>query len=261
MKAKTAVGVVGLGALLLVAGRPVHAQQPTGQEPSAQEAPAQQPAAQEPTAQERIAALKASLAASQSALRKYEWIETTIVSVKGDEKSRSQNQCYYDVTGTLQKVPVSEPPPPQERRRGPLGAPVRSAIADSKKEEMTDYMKSAVALVQSYVPPDPAKLQALQQAGQMTIQPLEPGQTVRLTFSGYEKPGDSFSVDVDLAKNQILKVGIASYLDSEKDPVTMQVQFGELPGDISYASEVVVDAKAKEMTVTIQNTGYRATGS
>ena len=28
---------------------------------------------------------------------------------------------------------------------------------DNKKEEMTDYMKSAVALVKTYVPPSPGK--------------------------------------------------------------------------------------------------------
>ncbi|MEJ2335527.1 MAG: hypothetical protein P8Y26_07810 [Gemmatimonadales bacterium] len=260
------IEALGLCAVLLVAGRPGIAQepdqQPPAQEPTASEAPAQQPPAQEPTPQQRIAALKANLAASQSALKNYEWIETTTVSVKGKEKSRTEDQCYYDVTGTLQKVPVSQSTAPQRRPRGPFGrAPLRSEIAESKKEGMEDYMKSAVALMQSYVPPDPSKLQALQQAGQMTIQPLEPGKTLRLTFSGYEKPGDSFAVDVDLTSNQILNVGIASYLDSQNDPVTMQVKFGMLPGNISYASDITLDAQAKNMTVTAQNTGYRSTGS
>ena len=266
MKTKTAVGVIGLG-VLFVSGRPALAQEPpppppTAQESPQQQAPAEQAPAQEPTPQQRIAALKANLAASQSALKKYEWIETTTISVKGEQKSQTVDQCYYDVTGTLQKVQTSESAAPQKRPRGPFGrAPVRSEIAESKKEGMEDYMKSAVALMQSYVPPDPSKLQALQQAGQMTIQPLEPGKTLRLTFTGYEKPGDSFAVDLDLTSNQILNVGIASYLDSEDDAVTMQVKFGMLPGNISYASDITLDAQAKNMTVTVQNTGYRPAGS
>jgi len=243
MKTRALVEVIGLSSLLLVSGRPARAQQPPEQEPSA-----------------RVAALKASLAASQTALQKYEWVETTIVSVGGEEKSRSQNQCYYGADGKVQKVPVAAPPPPEEGR-GRRQRGVKKRIVESKKEEMTDYMKAAVGLVQMYVPPDPARIQAVQGAGQMTIQPLTPDQSVRLVFAGYMKPGDSFSVDLDQAKNQILQVGIATYLDSQEDPVTLQVRFGTLPGNVSYASDVVLEAKAKDLNVTIQNTDYRATGS
>ena len=245
MKTRAVVEVIGLVSLLLVSGRPARAQQPPEHEPSAEE---------------RVAALKASLAASQTALQKYEWVETTIVSVGGEEKSRSQNQCYYGADGKVQKVPVAAPPPPEEGR-GRRQRGVKKRIVESKKEEMTDYMKAAVGLVQMYVPPDPARIQAVQGAGQMTIQPLTPDQSVRLVFAGYMKPGDSFSVDLDQAKNQILQVGIATYLDSEEDPVTLQVRFGTLPGNVSYASDVVLEAKAKDLNVTIQNTEYRATGS
>ena len=38
--------------------------------------------AQQPTTAERVALLKATMAASQVVLRQYEWIETTVVSLK-----------------------------------------------------------------------------------------------------------------------------------------------------------------------------------
>ena len=66
--------------------------------------------AQQPTAQERVAALKASLAASQAILKQYEWVETTVVSLKGEEKSRLLNRCYHGADGKVQKVPVTTPP-------------------------------------------------------------------------------------------------------------------------------------------------------
>ena len=68
-------------------------------------------AQQVPTLQEQVAALKASLAANKKALRQYEWIETTIVSLKGEEKSRSQDRCYYGADGQLEKVQVTAPMP------------------------------------------------------------------------------------------------------------------------------------------------------
>ena len=61
---------------------------------------------------ERIAAIKQSLAVSQQNLRTYQWIETTAVSLNGEEKSRTQNTCYYGADGNLQKVPLSATPPP-----------------------------------------------------------------------------------------------------------------------------------------------------
>jgi hypothetical protein len=48
--------------------------------------------APQPSVQERVGAIKATLAASQATLRQYEWIETTVVSLKGEEKSRKQSQ-------------------------------------------------------------------------------------------------------------------------------------------------------------------------
>jgi predicted transposase YdaD len=63
-------------------------------------------AAQGQAPQERVAALKQSLQESHAKLRTYEWIETTAISLKGEEKSRKQNRCYYGADGKVQKVPI-----------------------------------------------------------------------------------------------------------------------------------------------------------
>ena len=47
------------------------------------------PAAAKTAPQERVAAIKQALQDSMAALRQYEWVETTVVSVKGEEKSRT----------------------------------------------------------------------------------------------------------------------------------------------------------------------------
>ena len=126
--------------------------------------------AQQPSVPERVAELKAALAASQASLRQYEWMETTVTSLKGEEKSRKQQRCYYGADGVLQKVAVSASPPPEQKRG------LRGRIIENKKEELLDYMKSAVMLVKSYVPPYPARIQAVRDAGKVTIEMLESGQ-------------------------------------------------------------------------------------
>jgi hypothetical protein len=210
-------------------------------------------ARQAPTPEELVAGLRASLAANQKALRQYEWIETTIVRLKGEEKARFQNRCYYGADGQLQKVLVSAPPE-QKKKRG-----LRGKIAESKKEEMTDYMKSAVALVKSYVPPDLARIQAAKDAGKVSLQPMPgPGKQLWLSFADYLKPGDRLAVDLNLASSQVLGARVSSYLDTPEDPVALNVTFAVFTDGItSYAKDVMLDAPAKHLQVEVQNGGYR----
>lgn len=53
------------------------------------------------------------------------------------------------------------------------GGGIRGRIAANKKEELSDYMEQAVALVKSYVPPNPAKIQAVKDAGGVSAEILE----------------------------------------------------------------------------------------
>jgi uncharacterized protein YdeI (BOF family) len=210
--------------------------------------------AQQPSVSERVAALKATVAASQIILKQYEWIETTVVSLKGDEKSRKQERCYYGADGKVQKIEVSASPAPAKKRG------LRGKIIENKKEELTDYMKQAVALVKTYVPPDPAKIQAAKDAGKVSIEVLEPGKRARLNFRDYEKPGDNLGVEVDLVNSRLLSVKVATYLDDAKDAVTLNVRMGQLNDGTTYASDITLDAPAKKIQVAVENSGYRRMG-
>lgn len=210
--------------------------------------------AQQPTAAERAAMLKATLAASQAVLRQYQWIETTVVSLKGEEKSRKQEQCYYGADGGVQKVLLSQSAPPPKKRGF-----FRRKIAESKQEELTDYMKSAIALVKSYVPPSPARIQAAKDMGKVSIEILQPGKRARLNFRDYEKPGDNLGVEVDLVKNRPLGLKVSTYLEDAADAVTLDVRMGQLNDGTSYPSKVTLDARAKNLKVTVTNSGYRKT--
>jgi len=206
--------------------------------------------AQQPSVPERVAALKASLEGSQVVLKTYEWIETTVVSVKGEEKSRKQERCYYGADGGLQKVEVNE----SEVARKPG---LRGRFAEHKKEEMTEYMQRAVSLVKTYVPPSPAMLQAAKDAGKVSIELLEPGKRARLNFRDYQKPGDNMGVEVDLVNNRALGVRVATYLDDASDAVTLDIRMGQLNDGTTYASNIALAAMAKDLTVNVQNSGYR----
>jgi hypothetical protein len=202
---------------------------------------------------ERVAALKTNLAVSQAKLRQYEWIETTVVTLNGEEKSRKQQRCYYGADGVLQKVVVDASPPPDKK----FG--LRGRIIANKTAELTTYMQSAVIMVKSYVPPDPARIQAAKDAGKVSIDVLVPGQSVRINFRDFQKPGDNLGVGIDIASNRVSGLTVASYLESPADVVTMTANMAQLNDGTTYTTNITLNAAAKNLTVTVQNSGYRKT--
>jgi hypothetical protein len=206
---------------------------------------------QSPEVQQRVAALKQSVAKDQQSIRQYQWIETTVISLKGDEKSRQQKQCYYGADGVLQKVTVDASPPP-DKKRG-----IRGRVVARKTEELTDYMKQAVALVKTYVPPDPARIQAVKDAGKVSVDLPGAGHGVRVNLRDYGKPGDVLTVEVDPASNRVTGLTVATYLSDAKDTVTLNVSFLSLQDGTGYPATEVLVAQAKNLTVNVTNSGYR----
>jgi hypothetical protein len=214
---------------------------------------AQAPQGAPPTPQQRVAMLKQWLQASQAQLRSYEWVETTVIAKGGEEKSRKQNTCYYGVDGKLQKVPAAEPAADSGG-----GGRLKQRIVAKKKEEIADYMKSAAELVHAYVPPDSNRIQQSVNAGKMTMSPQDGGRRVQLVFKDYLKAGDSLGVDIETATNRLLGMSVSSYLDdSTSDAIQMNVAMGVLPDGTIYTAKSSLAAPAKDLTVVIENTGYR----
>lgn len=217
-------------------------------------------AGQTPAPQEQVAALKQSLAKSQATLRAFEWIETTAISLKGEEKSRKQNRCYYGADGKVQKVPLEAAAAPAEAAggRGRRGARVKAKVVENKKEELGEYMQKAAALLHQYVPPDATKIQAVRDAGKATMSMVEPGKRARIEFADYLQPGDALAIEINPATNHLLAMQVSTHL--EEDPVTLNVQFADLPDGTTYQSATLLDAPAKKVSVKVENSGHRPVG-
>jgi len=208
-------------------------------------------AAAEPTAAERVVALKVHLAESQSVLRQYEWLETTIVSIDRMEKSCSQQRVSYDSDGTIRKVPV-EVPVPQKFMRGECGNG-----AMPKKQEMTGYMQDAVHLIHQYIPLNPNGLQAVTEDGALTFTITEPAVRGQLTIRNFLLKGDRVNLDMDLTSNRPLTLHILSYLDSDQDPLNLTATLGSLYGSATFIRETVLEAKTKKLKIVVKNSEYR----
>src|SRR5262245_26105008 len=217
---------------------------------------------QAPSAQERVAALKESLAANQKTLRQYSWVETTTISMKGEVKKQEQKNCSYGADGKVQKTPVpgTSAPKQQESGGGRRGGRLKKEIVEHKVDELKDYMEKVAALVHQYVPPDPQKIQAVQAAGNLSVQPSQ-GVTV-LDLKDYVKPGDLLALGFDPAAKAIRSYNVTSYVEKTKDDVvTMGVMFANLQDGTSYPQQVTLDVKSKQIEVKVTNSGYKKAGS
>jgi hypothetical protein len=218
-------------------------------------------AAQAPDAdkQARIAAIKQSIAENQAALKQYTWVETTVVSLKGEVKKQEQKQCAYGADGKVQKTPMPGAAPPQQQPSqgsgGRRGGRVKGAVVDKKVGEMKDYMEKVAALVKEYVPPDPQRIQAAQAAGNVTL----PSQgSAALTFKSYFKPQDSLSIGLDPATKKMRSYDVTSYVEDPKDDaVALKVTFASLEDGTNYPQQTLLDVKSKEIQVKVTNAGYK----
>ncbi len=201
-------------------------------------------------AQANIAMIKKNLADSKANLKKYEWIETTTIFMNGEQKSANQNQCYYAVDGKLTKIEIGST---QEQKKGGL----RGKIIENKKEEMSDYVKKAIAKIQTYLPPAPDKIQKIYGAGKTTVQILEPNTKFKISFPDYNEPSDLLSVSINKPKKKIMALDISTSIDNPNEKLIFDITYSDLPDGTQYASKTVLDAPAKNLKIVIENSGFK----
>jgi len=204
---------------------------------------------QNPELEQKLAAVKQSAAENKQKLLQYQWVETTQLTLKGDQKPPAQNSCRYGPDGQVQKTPIGAPP------QQPSGGKLKQRIVEKKKEEMKDYMQEVKAVLAMYVPPDPQRMQQAYQAGNVAINPVEGA--MNLVFTNYAQPGDKMTLTFDPAAKKITMLSVNTFMGDAKDKVSLQVHMGSLPDGTNYAQQTVLNASAKELVVTTTNSDYQ----
>ncbi len=214
--------------------------------------------AQNPELQEKLAAIKESVAQNKAALATYTWQEQQTVSLKGEQKSQTLYQVQMGPDGKQQKVDLTpqQPPPQQEGFRKHR---LKEKVIENKTDEMKEYGQQIAALVHSYVPPNPQKMQEAFQQGQAAFAPG--AGDVSLKFTNYNKPGDSLTLVFSTAQKAIQSVQVSSYLSDPSDAVTFSAQFAKLPDGTNYMAMATVNGVQKQLTIQMQNFNYRKIGS
>jgi len=205
--------------------------------------------------QQKIAFVKQSVAENQQRLHRYQWVETTQPTLKGEDKPPTQFLCQYGPDGTVQKTPIGLPPEP------PSGGRLKQRVIEKKKEEMQDYMAQVKSLLGMYVPPDPQKMGQAFQTGNASLNSTPGSQGVEIVFRNYAQPGDQMTLSFDTSTRKVSSVNVNTYMDELKDTVTLTVQMASLPDGTNYVRQTVLDATAKKLQVTTTNYNYQPMGA
>ena len=132
---------------------------------------------------------------------------------------------------------------------------MKQKIIEKKKEEMKDYMQDVKGVLAKYVPPDPQRMEQAYQAGNVGLNPV--AGAMNLVFSNYAQPGDKMTLTLDTTAKKITTLSVDTYMGEAKDKVSLQVRMGSLPDGTNYAQQTVLNASAKELTVTTTNSDYQ----
>jgi hypothetical protein len=208
--------------------------------------------AQDSAAQERLSAVKQAMAANAQQLRKYQWIETTQLTLNGEQKPPMQNSCQYGPDGQVQKTPLGPPPQP------PSGGPLMKRIIEKKQAAMKQYMGEVKSLLAQYLPPDPQRMQQSKQAGNLSINPV--ANSVNLIVKNYVQSGDQLTLTFDTTAKKVSSVNINTFMGDARDAVTLQVQMASLPDGTNYAQQTILNATAKNLLVVTTNSTYQILG-
>ena len=209
--------------------------------------------AQNPELQQRLGEIKQASAANKAALAHYTWQEQQTTSIKGDVKKQQVFQVSVGPDGQQQKTQIggSQAAPP------PSGGRLKQHIVEKKTAEFKDYGEQIADLAKQYTQPDPGRLQAAFQAGNVSLQSGGGPGEVTLVIKNYIKPNDQVTLVFNKQQKAIQSIHVASYLDSPSDGVTIAAQFAKLPDGTNHVAGTQIDGVSKQLTVVTQNSNYQ----
>ena len=207
--------------------------------------------AQSPELQQKLAEVKMASAANKQALAHYTWQESQTISIKGEVKKQQLFQVSMG-PGGQQKTEIGG-----SQAAPPSGGRLKQHVVAKKTAEFKDYGGDIGDLAKQYTQPDPERLQAAFQAGNVSLQSGGAPGTITLVIKNYIKPNDSVTIVFSQQLKAMQSLQVASYLDSPSDAVTIAAQFAKLPDGTNHVSGTQIDGASKQLTVVTQNSAYQ----
>ena len=200
---------------------------------------------------QKLSAVKQSVSRNQSELLQYTWTEKIQISFGNEVRKTEEALCHYGPDGKVQRTPLGPPSSQGKASRSIIGG-----IEESAKDEVTEFLNQAKALIHSYFPPSAELMEKSFGRGNASIGRTGPG-TVQLQFDNYLKPGDSLAFDFEPEERRMQRLNVNTYLDTPAEPLTLEVIFDNLPDGTNCPVTEILNAPSRRLRVTVQNSNYQ----
>ena len=201
-----------------------------------------------------VAALKQNLAESAKKIAMYEWIRDDVDQPRAKRSRASRNRVFYGADGKMtQNANGRARGGGACGGRGGRGGRVKENIIESKNDYMRIHRRRLCRST-STSRPTPRRFRRPRMRQAPRVPPPQAGK-VRVEFKDFVLPGDS---DGHRRRRQGAPVAgrIATYLEKKDDAVNVAdvlVSFGKLTDATGYNVKTTLAAKAKNITVVIEN--------
>jgi hypothetical protein len=200
--------------------------------------------AQQLTIAQRVAALQQGEAANLTALHKYTWLQTTKMALNGEVRQSKVESCEYAEAPTPECTEISS------TAMTPTGGFFRRRAEERKIKEIKAYMDSVKTLMELYVPPQAAKIEAAASTGNISVAKNPSTASAKVVISNYAQQGDAVTLVVSDPSEKLRTASIHTWLNDNSHTVTLMVTYAWLPDGTRYPASKVLTASAQGITVT-----------
>jgi len=196
---------------------------------------------------EMLAMVGAQMGENMKALTGYTFQQRTAAQINGELKNVKLVQVAFTPQKETLVTTLSSEPPEQLH-----GGPIMRHVEEDKAKEMKGEIEQVVALSNSYLN---LNQQGLQQLGRMAQAWMSPdGNTIRVTASGFQQPGDQVTITCDGATKRQLQTQVTTTIFG--GPMTILATYRQWPTGLNYNAETVINVPGKSMQITINTMNY-----
>ena len=179
-------------------------------------------------------ALLMALGANVKQMKTYQWKQRTTVFRKGNPLEPKIDEVRFDASGQLQRITLSQP---EQKRMGPL----RARKAAEVKESVQEVMQLAARYA------NPQQLSLAIQKGELWEGPG----ALRLQARSVVLPIDEMTIRIDATTYLPTRIDCKTLYEGH--PVTISVDYQQLPNGPSMASRMTVQMPKEDIVVQVES--------
>ena len=210
--------------------------------------------------QQKVQQMQMATAKNDQQLHSYQWLESTTLTVKARSIPTKQSLCRYGTDGGVVKTALGTS---AQHEPGPRVGPFKH-IAEAKKEKIQDEVEQIQSLVQTYLPFNPGKIEAVLRAGKVFFE-HEGTNSDAVVLADYAKPDDQLTISLNQTTKQVDQISIKTYLNAPEDgvdvDVTVNVRFAILPDGTMYPALMSIEVPSNKLSITTANSKFSKVAS